>query len=138
MAEFLSPAWLTELDDAARASGYLAVSAGEPLALEHEVRDSPHGDVRYHVTADASGTRFHRGPADAPTLTVVTDYATAIALHRGEINAQRAITTGRALVRGDLAGLVRHAEALSAIDDVFAKVRAATTYAPEHGRRERE
>lgn len=135
MAEFLSPAWLTELDDAARSSEHVAFPGDEPLALEHEVRGSPHGDVRYHVSVDTSGTRFRQGPAAAPTLTVVTDYATAVALQRGEINAQRAIVMGAAKVRGDLAALVRHAEALSAIGDVFANVRAATTYAPGHGHR---
>lgn len=130
MAEFLSPAWLAELDDAARASGRLATSAEEPFTLAQEVHGSPYGDVRYHVTVDASGTRVHVGAADAPTLTLLMDYATAIAVHRGEIGAQVAIATGAAKVRGDLTCLARHAETLVSLDDVFAEVRGATTYAP--------
>ena len=134
MAEFLSPEWLEELDAAARASALTAASGGEPLALALEVRGSPYGDVRYHVVVEASETRVHQGVSDAPALTLVTDYATAVALHRGEINAQSAVNAGAVQVHGGLVGLVRHAELLAAIDDVFADVRAATTYAPDHGR----
>ena len=76
---------------------------------------------------DATGVRG-RAPrrADAPAADVrlETDYATAVALARGETNAQAALADGRLRVSGDVARLAAHASALARLDDLFAAVRA--------------
>jgi hypothetical protein len=131
MVEFLTPEWLSELDSAARRSSALAgLGADGGIVIEQHIRGAPFGDVRYHLAIDDSGARVHAGPADDPTLLIVIDYASAVALHQGTTNLQRTLASGTAQLRGDLRRLARHAEALGAVDDVFATVRAMTTYAP--------
>ncbi len=63
-------------------------------------------------------------------VTFVTGYETAVMLARGETNAQQALADGCLTVRGSIGALGAGASALAALDDVFAAVRAGTTYAP--------
>jgi hypothetical protein len=131
----LSPAWLRLLDEAASRSPELAMlGAGGPIVIEHVVSRVPGGEVRYRLVIDAAGARVHAGaepePARAARVTIESDYATASTLAQGRANAQSALEAGRWKVHGDLAGLAARREALDALDDVFASVRAATTYPP--------
>src|SRR5262245_30278673 len=131
--EFLSDAWLTALDDAARAAGPLPAIAGigdgdAPFVLQQVVRDGDDAEVRYRVEFAASGLRVRADDERAADVTFATDRATAAALSRGETNAQRALAAGHFQVSGDIEGLVARSDALVALDDVFAAVRAETTY----------
>jgi hypothetical protein len=132
--EFLSDAWLAALDDAARAAGPLPALAAisregdTPFVLEQGVRDGDDGEIRYQVEFAASGLRVRADDRREPDVTFATDRATAAALSRGETNAQRALADGHFQVRGDIEGLVARSDALVALDDVFAAVRARTTY----------
>lgn len=128
MATFLSSEWLQELDVAARASDSL-ISLGDdgPLVIEQRVDSTPSGDVAYHFVIDADGARVVPGTADDPDVTVAADYATAVALHAGRLNAQQALASGSLTLGGDLNEVLRRADALQALDDVFAAVRASTT-----------
>jgi putative sterol carrier protein len=131
VAEFLSEAWIAELDDAARAAPALAaVGAERPLVVEQRVR---HGDdeVVYSLCFDASGARVVPGPATSPDVVILTDDATARALQHGTINAQQAAVTGRLKLRGDVEHLRSAGDALRAVGDVFREVRATTTRADE-------
>ena len=132
VAEFLSDEWLAALDAAARDSADNDDGAGDTdaLAVEPVVRGVPgRGDVRYRVTCDTvvrSVTPSRdREPAD---VRIETDYATAVALARGELNAQTALADGSLRVSGDLARLGAHAPALARLGDLFASVRATTTF----------
>jgi SCP-2 sterol transfer family protein len=135
VAEFLSDAWLAALDDAARAAGPLpalaAVADGDgdtPFVLEQVVRDGDNAEIRYQVEFAATGLRVRADDQGEPDVTFATDRATAAALSRGETNAQRALAAGHFQVSGDIEGLVARSDALVALDDVFAAVRAETTY----------
>jgi putative sterol carrier protein len=128
VATFLSAEWLQDLDRAARASSALTETGhAGALVIEQQVTDTPTGDITYHVVIDADGARVASGPAPAANVVIATDFATAVSLHSGEMNAQRALASGHLKLRGDIDQLVRRAEALKALDDVFASVRAATT-----------
>lgn len=129
MADFLTPEWLAELDAAARASdGLTAVAEQGPLVVEQRVIGAPAGDACYHLVVDEDGARVIEGPAAVRSLALVTDYATAVAINRGESTAQAAIAAGRLELRGGLDALVRHRDTLVAVDDVFTAVRARTSY----------
>jgi hypothetical protein len=143
VAEFLSTEWLAALDAAARGAPQLAACApGAPFVLEQRVSVAGHDDdgggdsgddvgedeVVYQIVLAPGGARVVSGRAGEPDLVLLTDVATAGALARGERNAQSVLAEGRLRVRGDLRALTRRAEALRAIDDVFASVRAETTY----------
>jgi putative sterol carrier protein len=68
------------------------------------------------------------GAASEPDVTVITDFETAVALHRGETNAQFAIASGGMKVRGAFDVLLRHATALDSLADAFSALRASTTF----------
>jgi|SRR5437588_8711718 len=125
MPRFLTPEWIAALDAAARGA---AVPAGVRLTIQQIVTDDAGGDVRYHVVLDGGRLRVHSGEAPAADVTLVQTREVAAALSRGELNAQQALEAGRLKLRGDIGHLAREGRALTAVEDVFAAVRAATSY----------
>ena len=128
MADFLSAEWIDALDAAARAATLPETVAAVSLTVEQVVRDSPDGETRYHLRIVDGGARVQSGPAEAPDLRLFADYDVAARIQRGEVNAQEALAAGRLKVQGRFAHLLRVDDALRALEDVFAPVRAATTY----------
>jgi hypothetical protein len=130
VAVFLSDEWIAALAEA----------CGEPepggedarrLVVEPVVDGVPgRGEVRYRVSFDAIACSVGRPGADATPadVRIETDYSTAVALARGEMNAQAALADGRLRVSGDVVRLAAHAPALAKLDDLFATVRSTTTY----------
>jgi hypothetical protein len=136
VAEFLSDEWITALGDAARA-GAADPAADGHLVVEPVVRAVPgRGEVRYRITCDTTvRTVAVPAPDDPPSdVRLEADYPTAVALARGEMNAQAALADGRLTVSGDVERLGAHASALAKLGDLFASVRASTTFAtvPDH------
>ena len=130
MAEFLSPAWLTELDAIARRSRALvALGQEHTLGVEQRVTGTPSGDVAYHLVVDAEGARIGPGATPHPDLVITMNYPTARLLHQGASNMQRALAEGGAKISGDLVRLRDHAALLTMLGDVFAEVRTTTTFA---------
>jgi putative sterol carrier protein len=128
VADFLSAEWIDALDAAARAATLPDTVAAMSLTVEQVVRDSPDRETRYHLRIEDGGARVQPGPAEAPDLRLFADYDVAARIQRGEVNAQEALAAGRLKVQGRFAHLVRVDDALRALQDVFAPVRAATTY----------
>ena len=128
MADFLSAEWIAALDDAARAATLPETVAAVSITVEQVVRDSPNGEARYHLRIEDGGARVHPGPAETADLRLFSDYDVAARIQRGEVNAQEALAAGRLKVQGRFAHLLRVDDALRALEDVFAPVRAATTY----------
>jgi SCP-2 sterol transfer family len=126
--EFLSDEWLAALDASAREMGPLPAVA--PFVLEQVVTSTGRdgGDIRYQLVFTAEGLRVRPGDAEAPDVTFATDRETAAGIARGETNAQRALAAGRLRVHGNIETLVARAAALVVLEDVFAAVRAGTTY----------
>jgi hypothetical protein len=122
--------WLRELDLAVRASA--GVCALAPIVIEQVVSDVPgRGEVRYRFQVDGDGARVtagRAGNADAPDVRLTTDYDTAVAIAVGKENAQIALARGRLRLGGNVDSLVRRADALGALDDATAVLRANTTY----------
>jgi len=128
LAEFLSDEWIAALAGARDGRPPLEHTATS-LVVEPVVHGVPgRGDVRYrmHVAGDAVDV----GPCDAEPadVSLETDYPTAVALARGETNAQAALAAGKLRISGDVARLAAHAGALARLDDLFGTVRAATVY----------
>lgn len=129
MARYLSGEWLAALQGAANASTDLAeATRGVNLCVQQLVTDAPSGDAEYHVSIDDGVVEVRPGAADAPTVTFEQDYGTAVSIARGEMSAQGAFMLGLVRVRGELAMLVTHGDALAGLNDVFGTVRAETQY----------
>jgi putative sterol carrier protein len=126
--DFLSAEWITALDAAARAVTLPDAAATVSITIEQVVRDAPGGEARYHLRIEDGHARVHPGPAATPDLRLFADYDTAARLQRGELNAQHALAIGTLKVQGRFAHLLRVDDALRALEDVFAPVRATTTY----------
>jgi putative sterol carrier protein len=124
MPRFLTPEWIAALDAAAREA---AVPADVRLTIQQIVTDDG-ADVRYHLVLADGRLRVHPGEAPSADVTLVQTREVAAALSRGELNAQQALEAGRLKLRGDLGHLAREGRALVAMEDVFAAVRAATSY----------
>jgi hypothetical protein len=121
---FLGDEWLARMDRAAR-----AISVAIEIVVEQVVREVPgRGEVRYHMVFSPAGGRVAAGPAGTPELRLTTDYETAVALARGDTNAQESLARGRIRIGGDINALVVHGDVLSSLADVFAGVREQTEY----------
>ena len=128
MKDFLSAEWIEALDVAARAATLPESASSMSITIEQVVRDAPGGESRYHLRIEDGHARVHSGPAAAPDLRLFADYDVAARIQRGEVNAQEALAAGRLKVQGRFAHLLRVDDALRALEDVFAPVRAETTY----------
>ena len=128
MADFLSAEWIEALDAAARAATLPETASAAAITIEQVVRDAPGGESRYHLRIEDGRARVQPGPAAAPDLRLFADYDVAARIQRGEVNAQEALAAGRLKVQGRFAHLLRVDDALRALEDVFAPVRAETTY----------
>jgi hypothetical protein len=131
VAVFLSDEWIAALADAC--GGVTASPDGQRdrLVVEPVVLGVPgRGEVRYRMAFAADSCTVGGAAPDVASADVrlETDYATAVALARGEANAQAALADGRLRVSGDVARLAAHGSALARLGDLFAAVRATTTY----------
>jgi putative sterol carrier protein len=125
MARFLTSEWIAALDEAGRKA---SVPGGVSLTIQQIVTDDGGEEIRYHLVLDEGRVRVHSGEAAAPDVTLVQSREVAVALSRGELNAQQALEAGRLKLRGDIGHLARHGKALTALEDVFAVVREGTAY----------
>ena len=128
MTDFLSAEWIEALDAAARAATLPESASAVSITIEQVVRDAPGGESRYHLRIEDGRARVQLGPTAAPDLRLFADYDVAARIQRGEVNAQEALAAGRLKVQGRFAHLLRVDDALRALEDVFAPVRAETTY----------
>ena len=128
MAEYLSDEWFEEMESAARAHAPLE-PAERAVSLRESIAGSPFGDVTYVMTIDRGKLSVTRDPDVVADVTFSQDYATAAALHRGEITTHDAFFAGKVRVAGHLNTLLENADLLHGVSEAFANVREATTYA---------
>jgi hypothetical protein len=129
VSEFLSPEWLAALAEAAAADPLEGPEIAQlRLVVEQRVPDAPGGPVTYSIALADGRASVRIGDGGEPDVGLQADYATAAALHRGELSAQEAIGSGRLILHGSLDRVVAARRALAELDDRFAKLRTTTTY----------
>ena len=130
MLRFLSPEWLAALGAATAGSERLRQAAqGVDLTLRQVVLGGPEGDVAYTVRlAHGTATVNPADGEDGADLEMVQDYDTAAAISRGELTPASAFAAGRLKVGGSVGLLVRHNEVATGLGDLFASLRAETSY----------
>jgi putative sterol carrier protein len=124
VAPFLSDAWLDDLEVAA-ASARLAPELR--VTIQQVVADAS-GEVAFAIVVDQGTVAVRRGHHASADVSFRQDRATASAIARGELSAQVAFLDGRLRLGGDISAILERAGALAAIDDLFAEVRAHTTW----------
>ena len=123
MVQYLSEEWLQEADTALRASG-LRTPDGQRFAIEQHV-----GEAVFHLVFDGEGAGARSGPAPDPSVVFHQSWDTAAAIARGELSAEEAVLNGHTILEGDPMSLVTNHPVLAKADDVFAELRARTTWA---------
>ncbi|MEZ5169611.1 MAG: SCP2 sterol-binding domain-containing protein [Acidimicrobiia bacterium] len=124
MVEFLSPEWVAALVEHAGDRGDVS-----GVSVEHVVPDAPSGPVRYRLILGGEGVRVDADPAGPADLTVETDFATAVRLHRGEWSAQDAATAGHLKLQGRISVLRDTRDLVDGLGDVFGALRTDTDMA---------
>jgi hypothetical protein len=128
VVEFLSDAWIAQIDAAARAADELR--ADPPFSVGTVVHGAD-GDTGYEVRFGVDGasvTSLVTAPGvGAPDVVLLTDPATAWALHQGALRAQDAFARGALKLRGRPELLAAHADLLATLERALAPARAGTT-----------
>ena len=129
MVEFLSPEWITRLDRAVRSDAALERATAEiSLVVEQQITRPDGPATVYRVVFDRGSNRVEAGTGEATDVRFTQDIATATAIARGELSAQRAFMTGELTVGGNLTTLVDHRAALGGLTDLFSALRAEKTF----------
>ena len=128
VSDFLSPEWLRELETAAAAdAGLQGAAASVELSVAHEITGAPHGDVHYVVRFGPGGVGVVPGKEEAD-VSVRQSYATAAAISQGKLTPAEAFAAGLVKLGGRPGLLAQHRDLLGRLGDVFAGLRARTTY----------
>jgi hypothetical protein len=126
---YLSLDWIRELTREVSASEPLTTLAHDhTIGVTQVVNDGPEGDVTYHLQVGNGDASFGAGPADPEHVRMEQDWATAVAVATGELNAQEAFVTGRIRFFGDQQALIDAQPVFGALDHVFSNVRDRTRY----------
>jgi hypothetical protein len=127
---YLSLDWLDALgEEVDRSDALKEAAAGRHIQVTQIVTDGPEGDVTYHLAVDDGKVRFGPGAAEDEQVRFIQDWATAVAVATGQLNAQEAFISGRIKLVGDQQRLLDAVPVFAALDTVFATVRERTDYA---------
>ena len=126
---YLSLAWIRELTREVGESETLRELADEhTIGVTQVVTDGPEGDITYHLQVGDGLASFGAGPAESEDVKMQQEWATAVAVATGEMNAQEAFITGKILLFGDQQALMGAQPVFGALDTIFATVRERTRY----------
>ena len=125
MAEFLTDAWVAELNAAA---GALRAPADLCLVVQQVVLGDRGDESAYTIRIEGGRASVSPGRVDDAHVTFTQDRATAAAIAQGKLSAQVAFMSGRLRVGGDVRQVIDRARDLQALDDLFGEARAATSW----------
>lgn len=125
VAEFLSDAWVAELDAAARE---VRLPHDTCIVVQQVVLGDRGDTSEYTIRIDGGRASVTRGRVDDAHVVFTQDRATAASIAKGELSAQAAFMSGRLRVGGDVRQVIDRARELQVLDDVFGPARAATTW----------
>ncbi|MBT8215782.1 MAG: hypothetical protein HKN74_07350 [Acidimicrobiia bacterium] len=118
--KFLSDEWLAAVNDAlAGDDAYQSATATTDLSLQFVVADAPEGDVEYHATMANGTTTYAAGPNESADATIRSNYDTAVAISKGDLNTQAAFISGKLKVEGNLAKIMMNQSALTALAEAL-------------------
>ena len=109
MATFLSEEHMTTGTEALNAdAGFQGAMSGVDLGLQFEVIDAPTGSIDYYLTVGDGAATLALGTLDDADASVSSDYETAAAIAKGELNVQMAFMSGKIKVGGNMAKVMMY------------------------------
>jgi putative sterol carrier protein len=109
LATFLSEEHMTAATEALNAdAGFDGAMTGVGLSLQFEVTDAPAGPVAYYLSVGDGAATLALGTLDDSDASVASDYETAAAIAKGELNVQMAFMTGKIKVGGNMAKVMMY------------------------------
>jgi len=109
LATFLSEEHMTTGTEALNAdAGFQGAMSGVDLGLQFEVTDAPTGAIDYYLTVGDGVATLALGTLDDADASVSSDYETAAAIAKGELNVQMAFMTGKIKVGGNMAKVMMY------------------------------
>ena len=129
MIRYLSLDWIDALTAGVAACEPLrALAATTSVGITQIVREGPEGDVVYHLQIGDGAATFGPGSAHPEHIRFDQDWATAVAVATGAMNAQEAFIGGKIRLTGDQQKLIAAQPVFQQLDAVFSAVREHTTY----------
>jgi putative sterol carrier protein len=105
MAKFLSQEWLDEGRELAKDQ---PERAGASAKMQYVVSGGPDGDIKYYwVLENGKLLESQLGEIADADFTMSMSYDDAVAVQKGELDANAAFMQGRAKVAGDMAKLMQ-------------------------------
>jgi putative sterol carrier protein len=111
--QFLSSGWTEELEKRLNASDSFRAAASAANVTIQNVIDTPDGAKRYWMRFEGGSVKLEAGDAEKADATIEQDYATAVALAKGELNPVSAFMTGKIRINGSMMLLMQLQGALS-------------------------
>ena len=109
MATFLSEEHMTTGTEALNGdAGFQGAMTGVDLGLQFEVTDAPTGPLAYYLAVGDGVATLELGTLDDADASVASDYETAAAIAKGELNVQMAFMTGKIKVGGNMAKVMMY------------------------------
>ena len=109
MAQFLSSDHMAlgtvGLNDDA---SFTAAMTNVELGLQFNVTDAPAGEIDYYLTVGDGAAVLALGTLEDADASVSSDYETAAAIAKGELNVQMAFMTGKIKVGGNMAKVMMY------------------------------
>jgi len=126
---YLSSDWIDAADSLLRSTVIDPPMAGDAFTVETCVVGATDGDRRYVIEFDGATVRARRArPGEHATVRLTQDYATAVAVARGELSAQAAFLAADIQVGGDVSTLIANAGLIAQVGDALAPLRADTRF----------
>jgi len=109
MATFLTDEHMTVGTDALNAdAGFKGAMTNVDLGLQFNVSDGPQGPIDYYLSVADGTATMALGTLDDADASVGSDYETAAAIAKGELNVQMAFMTGKIKVGGNMAKVMMY------------------------------
>ena len=109
MSTFLSEEHMTTGTEALNAdAGFQGAMTGVDLNLQFEVTDTPAGPIAYYISVGDGAATLALGTLEDSDASVASDYETAAAIAKGELNVQMAFMTGKIKVGGNMAKVMMY------------------------------